>query len=292
MGITMRTAIVPDRIPLPGQPLRMRLRLWSERPITLSYVSYLNADGASRRPARLGDQGRLERPRVDVPGLHEVPGPDHLVPGDRDQRRARSSTASVIFDKIEIDSSAEVEIAADLRTCARTRCSRPDGKAEGDWSFATLSDIQFTAASPDLAKTGIAALNRIRATDPDLVVLNGDITDLGGVGRSQARARDARDRRLRSDRGRAARRTAIPRPCLATTCRATTSPTRASRPGHAGELGGRVRRSRTARSTTRARGSSCSTRRSATLRFVGLRAAADASRPRSTTPRRTPGSTT
>ena len=31
MGITMRTAIVPDRIPLPGQPLRMRVRLWSER---------------------------------------------------------------------------------------------------------------------------------------------------------------------------------------------------------------------------------------------------------------------
>ena len=37
----------------------------------------------------------------------------------------------------------------------------PDGTTNGkdDWSFATLSDIQFTAANPALAKVGVAALS-------------------------------------------------------------------------------------------------------------------------------------
>ena len=41
----------------------------------------------------------------------------------------------------------------------------------GGWSFAALSDVQFTASQPELSKVAIAALKRIRATDPDFVVL-------------------------------------------------------------------------------------------------------------------------
>ncbi len=180
MGITMRTAIVPERIPLPGQPLRMRLRLWSERNITLSYVSYLNADGVSSGPLGSAIKAGWNDLVWTFPASTKFPVRITLVPGDRDQRRRRSRTARSSSTR--------------SRSTARPRSRPPpvpdlrpdpmfsaDGKAEGDWSFATLSDIQFTAASPDLAKTGIAALNRIRATNADLVVLNGDITDLGGV---------------------------------------------------------------------------------------------------------------
>ncbi|RKQ91392.1 3',5'-cyclic AMP phosphodiesterase CpdA [Solirubrobacter pauli] len=179
MGITMRTAVVPNRIPLPGQPLRMRLRLWSELPITLSYVSYLNADGVSSGPLGAAIKAGWNDLEWTFPATTKFPvriASFQVI----ETNVAQQKNGSVIFDKIDFDSSAEVESPPieDLRPDALFSA---DGKAEGDWSFATLSDIQFTAAQPDLAKTGIAAINRIRATKPDLLVLNGDVTDLGGV---------------------------------------------------------------------------------------------------------------
>ena len=41
---------------------------------------------------------------------------------------------------------------------------------------------------PTLAKVGVAALKRIRKTNPDLIVLNGDITDNGAAEDLDARA--------------------------------------------------------------------------------------------------------
>ena len=125
-------------------------------------------------------------------------------------------------------------------------------------------------------------------TTPDLVVLNGDITDRGCAGRPRPRPPDARGRRLRPGPGRRQRRgRRRPR----TRSRACYVPGNHESYGTAqpDALDRRVRRSRTARSTTRARASSCST---ATLRHVarlGLGAAADAAggaaTPRPTTPR-------
>ena len=82
MGITMRTAIVPDRIPLPGQPLRMRLRLWSERP----HHALLRLLPERRRRLARGPLGSPIKAgwndaRVDAPGQHEVPG--HASPRSR-----------------------------------------------------------------------------------------------------------------------------------------------------------------------------------------------------------------
>ncbi|WP_203949951.1 metallophosphoesterase family protein, partial [Planotetraspora thailandica] len=47
------------------------------------------------------------------------------------------------------------------------------------WQFATLSDVQFTADNPALTQVATTAIKRIRQTKPDLLVLNGDITDRG-----------------------------------------------------------------------------------------------------------------
>jgi 3',5'-cyclic AMP phosphodiesterase CpdA len=179
MGITMRTAVAGDRIPLPGQPLRMRLRLWSEHPITLSYVSYLNADGVSSGPLGSAIKAGWNDLVWTFPASTKFPvriASFQVIETNVAQQRS----GSVIFDRVEIDSSAELE-SPGVEDLGPDPLVSADGSARGDWSFATLSDIQFTASQPDLAKTGIAALERIRATDPDLVVLNGDITDLGGV---------------------------------------------------------------------------------------------------------------
>ena len=102
---------------------------------------------------------------------------------------------------------------------------------------ATLSDIQFTAANPTLAKVGVAAIKRIRKTNPDLIVLNGDITDNGAAEDVALARTDARGGRLRADPARprrSARTTRRPRPRTrprATTSRATTSPTAPARQG-------------------------------------------------------------
>ncbi|MEU6604324.1 hypothetical protein ABZ922_04490 [Streptomyces shenzhenensis] len=40
------------------------------------------------------------------------------------------------------------------------------------WQSATLSDVQFTADNPALSQVATAAVRRIRATRPDLIVLN------------------------------------------------------------------------------------------------------------------------
>jgi hypothetical protein len=88
----------------------------------------------------------------------------------------------VVFKSIDADYSATVASppADPLKPDA---LFSPDGTTNGkdDWSFSTLSDVQFTAANPTLAKVGVAAIERIRKTNPDLIVLNGDITDNGAA---------------------------------------------------------------------------------------------------------------
>ncbi|MBE2319148.1 phosphodiester glycosidase family protein [Solirubrobacter sp. CPCC 204708] len=179
MGITIRLDLTPGRIPLPGQPLRMRLRLWSEHDISLSYLGYFDRDGGANGP--LGSP--IKKGWNDLvwtfPATTKFPvriNSFQVI----ETNVAAQKNGSVIFDRIEIDSSAEIE-SPPVAPLREDPLVSVDGSADGDWSFATLSDIQFTAAQPDLAKTGIAALNRIRKSDAELVVLNGDITDLGGV---------------------------------------------------------------------------------------------------------------
>ena len=175
MGITWRTAAT--RPAAPGAPLRIRVRLWSQNALEYSNITYVDAGGTSRSP--LGSPIR--------PGWNTYEWT--LPAGVRFPIRvsafqvietnvSRQADGVVIFDKLEVDNAVEVP-SPPLEPLRQDPMFSPDGNTGGDWSFATLSDIQFTAASPELAKTGIAALERIRRSDAELVVLNGDITDLG-----------------------------------------------------------------------------------------------------------------
>ena len=161
---------------------------------------------------------------------------------------ARQRDGAIVLDRIEIDSAPDVELPAEEPLRADPLIS-PSGRTNGeeDWTFATLSDIQFTAADPTLAKVGIAALKRIRraAARPRRAQRRHHRPRRAGGPRP--RARDARGRRLRPHPGRpgAARgshpgaerrqgavllRAGQPRGVLG------------ERPGHARRLEGRVRR--------------------------------------------------
>ncbi len=92
---------------------------------------------------------------------------------------ARQYKGSFILDDLEVEVPSEIASPAPEPPLA-DRLISADGTLENaDWTFAALSDVQFTAAAPELAKVGIAALKRIRTQHPDFVVLNGDIVDTG-----------------------------------------------------------------------------------------------------------------
>ncbi len=139
---------------------------------------------------------------------------------------ARQYKGSFILDDLEVDVPSEIETPAAEAPLA-DRLIDADGElpTDADWTFAALSDVQFTAAAPDLSQVAVAALKRIRTHNPDFVVLNGDIVDTGYQADVDAGQADARGRRLRPGRDRRARRAHRGHGARACTCRATTSPT-------------------------------------------------------------------
>lgn len=177
MGVTKTPAAT--QIAVPGQPLRVRWRVWSEDKTEFSNMYWIDATGASKSQLLPGPN----------PGWNEI---TWTLPADTkfpvkisqfqviETNTGRQQDGAIVLDRIEVDQAPAVELPAEEPLKADPLIS-PDGTTNGkdDWSYATLSDIQFTAADPTLAKVGIAALKRIRQAKPDLVILNGDITDLG-----------------------------------------------------------------------------------------------------------------
>src|SRR5262249_24387374 len=85
---------------------------------------------------------------------------------------------SFLIDDLQIDVPSEIDPPAPDPLLA-DRLISPDGSLDGKFTYAALSDAQFTAAQPELTKVAIAALKRIRAQHPDFLILNGDIVDTG-----------------------------------------------------------------------------------------------------------------
>lgn len=178
MGVTKTPAAT--RIPVPGEPLRVRVRAFSSVKTEFTNLAWYGTDGVRKSQLMPGMQAGVWADYTwTMPAGTKFPitiGEFQSV----ETSAARQSDGHFILDRIEVDLASEVETPA-IEPLAADRLISPDGATNGkdDWSFATLSDIQFTAADPTLAKVGIAALERIRQTNPDLVVLNGDITDQG-----------------------------------------------------------------------------------------------------------------
>jgi hypothetical protein len=176
-GVT-RAAGAP-LLTVPGQPLRVRWRVWSEDPTEYSNMTWIDAEGKSNALLSPGVKAGWNELTWTFPSNTKFPvriTQFQLV----ETGAARQQDGAFVLDNVKYDYAPAVELPAEAPLRQDPLIS-PDGTTNGkdDWSFATLSDIQFTAADPTLAKVGVAALKRIRQQKPDLVVLNGDITDLG-----------------------------------------------------------------------------------------------------------------
>ncbi|WP_426246945.1 phosphodiester glycosidase family protein [Nocardioides sp. LHG3406-4] len=181
-GIT--AASVPTRwVEIPGQPLRVRLKMKSDVfiPSGLTYAGFWDGSGKSLGLYGTGlePSGGWQYVTFTIPSNATFPLKFNSFQGINtaaDQQKP----GRFIFGGIEADVPSEIELPAQepLRADPLVSADGDLGAGE-DWSFATLSDVQFTAASPDLTKVAVAALARIRAQHPDLVVLNGDIVDRG-----------------------------------------------------------------------------------------------------------------
>jgi 3',5'-cyclic AMP phosphodiesterase CpdA len=177
MGVTK----FPDatRIDVPGQPLRVHWRVWSDGPTEYSNMTWIDAEGVSKSQLIGGVRDGWNDVFWTLPSDTKFPiklASFQVI----ETNTARQRDGAIVLDRIDIDSAPDVELPPEEPLRADPLIA-PGGRTNGeeDWTYATLSDIQFTAADPTLAKVGIAALKRIRRERPDLVVLNGDITDLG-----------------------------------------------------------------------------------------------------------------
>ncbi len=181
-GIT--AASNPNRwVEIPGQPLRVRLKIKSDVfvPSGLTYAGFWDAQGTSVGVYGTGLQPSDEWQYATfvIPSTAVFPirfnsfqgintAVDQQVPG------------RFVIGGLEADIPSQIDLPEQAPLRADPLISADGQPQEGaDWTFATLSDVQFTASAPDLTQVAVAALNRIRAEEPDLVVLNGDIVDRG-----------------------------------------------------------------------------------------------------------------
>jgi hypothetical protein len=177
-GISAKTGFA---IAVPGAPLRIHLKLNSTQALQFSYISYRDAGNVSRgplgTPVKVGDGDYVFTPPTDTKFPITITASQVI-----ETNAALQKDGVVVFKSIDADYSATVPNPP-VEPLEPDALFSPDGTTNGkdDWSFATLSDVQFTAANPTLAKVGVAALERMRKTHPDLIVLNGDVTDSGAA---------------------------------------------------------------------------------------------------------------
>ncbi|WP_350280842.1 phosphodiester glycosidase family protein [Kribbella sp. HUAS MG21] len=173
-----------NRIQVPGQPLRLRLRIKSsiDVPNGLAYVGLYDGNGKA-----LGVYGTGLKAGPDYQNVTWTLPANTVYPisissfQGINTSTAQQKPGTFVLDRFEADVPTSIDLPAQPDLVADPLVSTDGNLANGHgtWKFATLSDIQFTADSPALSQVATAALARIRKTRPDLVVLNGDITDRG-----------------------------------------------------------------------------------------------------------------
>jgi hypothetical protein len=181
-GVTAQ-GVASRWVEMPGQPLRVRLKVKSSIfvPSGLTYAGFWDAAGKSHGLYGTGltPSDDWQYVTFNIPASATFPvrwNSFQAINTDVTQQVA----GEIIFGGVEADVPSEVDLPG-LEPLRSDRLFAPDGRTNGqdDWSYGTFSDIQFTATDPTLAKVGITGLKRVRQTDVDLVVLNGDITDYG-----------------------------------------------------------------------------------------------------------------
>ncbi|MGP4099874.1 phosphodiester glycosidase family protein [Nonomuraea sp. KM90] len=172
------------RVPVPGQPLRLRTRIRSSIsvPNGLTYLAYYDANGKSAGVygTALTASDDWQYATFTLPASAAFPISISGFQGINTSV-AQQKAGTFVLDRIEADVPTPIDLPAqpDLRPDPLVSDDGTLLQGHGTWQFATLSDVQFTADNPALSQVATAAIKRIRQTRPDLIVLNGDITDRG-----------------------------------------------------------------------------------------------------------------
>ncbi|MFD5063471.1 MULTISPECIES: phosphodiester glycosidase family protein [unclassified Streptomyces] len=182
VGITATSAA--GRIQVPGQPLRLRVRIKSSIsvPNGLTYISYVDADGKSGGVYGTGltASDNWQNASFTLPPNTKFPIAISGFQGINTSV-AQQKAGIFVLDRVEADIPTSIDLPAQPDLQPDPLVSDDGSLLQGHdtWKFATLSDVQFTADNPALTQVATAAIQRIRKTNPDLIVLNGDITDRG-----------------------------------------------------------------------------------------------------------------
>lgn len=179
-AIRAASAIAPEPIPLPGQPLA--IGAWVYGHGKGEWTAFTVTDGSNRTFSIYG-------PYVTWTGWRyvEVPISTDLTLPLRFNRfytietgASRQYTGEVLVDDLTVKVAPEVAVAPP--TQVRDKVVLTDGVIDGKrWRFAVMSDAQFIAARPDpfiIAQTR-RTLREIVAAKPDFMIIDGDMVDTG-----------------------------------------------------------------------------------------------------------------
>ncbi|MEU5943354.1 phosphodiester glycosidase family protein [Micromonospora sp. NPDC047548] len=182
VGIAAKSAA--QRVQVPGQPLRLRMRIKSSInvPNGLTYLGYSDATGKGKGVygTALTASNDWQYATFTLPANTAYPISISSFQGINTSV-AQQKAGTFILDRIEADVPTSINLPAQPDLQPDPLVSDDGSLLQGPdtWQFATLSDVQFTADNPALSQVATAAIKRIRTTKPDLIVLNGDITDRG-----------------------------------------------------------------------------------------------------------------
>jgi hypothetical protein len=183
VGITGNGAA--NRIKMPGQPLVIRLKLKSTItvPSGLTYLGYYDGNGVAKGiygTALKAEPNVWQYASFILPAGTAYPVTVSTFQGINTSV-AEEAAGTFTYNQWEEDVAPPVTIPPETAPMPEPLISDTGNLPEGgsDFKFATISDIQFTAENPALAEVARTAIRRIRQTDPDMIVLNGDVTDRG-----------------------------------------------------------------------------------------------------------------
>jgi hypothetical protein len=183
VGITANGAA--NRITMPGQPLVIRLKLKStiSVPAGLTYLGYYDGNGVAKGiygNALKAEPNEWQYATWTLPAGTAYPVTVSTFQGIN-TAVAEQKAGTFTYNQWEDDVAPSVTIPPEGAPMPEPLISDTGSLPSGgsDFHFATISDIQFTAENPALAEVARTAIRRIRQTDPDLIVLNGDVTDRG-----------------------------------------------------------------------------------------------------------------
>ncbi|MFJ9030977.1 phosphodiester glycosidase family protein [Streptomyces sp. NPDC102274] len=173
-----------QRIQVSGQPLRVRVRIKSSIsvPEGLTYLGYVDGAGQSGGiyGTSLTASDDWQYATFTLPANTAFPIAISGFQGINTNVAAQKA-GTFVLDRVEADIPTPIDLPAEPAPQPDALVSDDGSLPQGrdTWRFATLSDVQFTADNPALSQVATAAIERIRTTKPDLIVLNGDITDRG-----------------------------------------------------------------------------------------------------------------